>query len=109
MRKPFYKLSNIITMAKIEERLNAVEQAVKMAGLTTKEILTFEEASLYMGFSKSYLYKLTAKCKVPHYKPLGKMCYFNRLELDQWLQSNRVTPTEEIQNKAQAYCMRKRL
>ena len=35
------------------------------------------------------------------------MCYFNRLELEQWLQGNRIATSEEINQKAQAYCMQK--
>lgn len=54
-----------------------------------KEVLTSDEAARYMGISKSYLYKLTMSGKIPHYKPMGKMCYFNRAELEQWLQQNR--------------------
>jgi excisionase family DNA binding protein len=56
----------------------------------TKEVLTSDEAARYMGISKSYLYKLTMRQKIPHYKPMGKMCYFNRAELENWLQNNRV-------------------
>lgn len=74
---------------------------------TTKEVLTSDEASRYMGVSKSYLYKLTMGQKIPHYKPLGKMCYFNRLELESWLQNNRVATADEISQQAQAYCMKK--
>ncbi len=73
----------------------------------TKEVLTSDEAAKYMGVSKSYLYKLTMRQQIPHYKPMGKMCYFNRLELEQWLQSNRVSTSNEINQQAQAYCMRK--
>jgi len=73
----------------------------------TKEVLTSDEAARYLGISKSYLYKLTMKQLIPHYKPLGKMCYFNRQELEQWLQSNRVSTEEEIEQKAQAYCLQK--
>ena len=91
-----------------KERLKTVENSVKMAGLATKEVLTFEEAAMFIGFSKSYLYKLTCKKQIPHYKPAGKMCYFNRLELEAWLQQNRVSTTEEIEGKAQAYCMDKK-
>lgn len=73
----------------------------------TKEVLTSDEAAKYMGVSKSYLYKLTMKQQIPHFKPMGKMCYFNRLELEQWLQSNRVATATEIEQTAQAYCMKK--
>lgn len=73
----------------------------------TKEILTSDEAAKYMGISKSYLYKLTMRQIIPHYKPMGKMCYFNRAELEQWLQSNRVSTSADINRLAQTYCMNK--
>ena len=74
---------------------------------TTKTVLTSEEAARYMGISMSYLYKLTMAHKVPHYKsPTGKMCYFNRSELEQWLQSNRVSTDDKVGQKAQEYCMK---
>lgn len=73
----------------------------------TKEVLTSDEAARYMGISKSYLYKLTMKQAIPCYKPLGKMVYFNRHELEDWLQQNRCATDGEIAQKAQSYCMRK--
>ena len=73
----------------------------------TKEVLTSEEAARYMGLSMSYLYKLTMQHRIPHYKPMGKLCYFNRLELESWLQSNRIATEDEISQQAQAYCMKK--
>lgn len=75
---------------------------------TTKEVLTSEEAARYMGISKSYLYKLTMKGEIPHFKPMGKMCYFNRAELEKWLQSNRVATTAELADRANKYCMKKK-
>lgn len=72
----------------------------------TKEVLTSDEAARYMGVSKSYLYKLTMRREIPHYKPRGKMCYFNRRELEAWLQGNRVATSEEIEEQANAYCMK---
>lgn len=74
----------------------------------TKEVLTSEEAAKYMGVSKSYLYKLTMRQMIPHYKPMGKMCYFVRAELERWLQSNRVSTSDEINQLAQAYCADKK-
>lgn len=75
--------------------------------LNTKEVLTSDEAASYMGVSKAYLYKLTMGKKIPHYKPMGKMVYFNRQELEQWLQANRVATDEEFSQQAQAYCIKK--
>lgn len=73
----------------------------------TKEVLTSDEAARYLGVSKSYLYKLTMRQQIPHYKPMGKMCYFNRQELESWLQSNRVATADEISEQAQTYCGKK--
>lgn len=70
----------------------------------TKEVLTTDEAARYLGISKSYLYKLTMRREIPHYKPMGKMCFFNRQELESWLQSNRVATTTEIADEARRYC-----
>ena len=75
---------------------------------TTKEVLTSDEAAQYMGISKSYLYKLTMRGEIPHYKPMGKMCYFNRAELEEWLQSNRVATATEIADRANQYCMKRK-
>lgn len=74
---------------------------------STKEVLTCDEVVRYMGISKSYLYKLTMRGEIPHYKPMGKMCYFNRKELEQWLQRNRVATSSELEQQAQAYCLKK--
>ncbi|MCQ2271154.1 MAG: helix-turn-helix domain-containing protein [Bacteroidales bacterium] len=73
----------------------------------TKEVLTSEEAAAYMGISKSYLYKLTMRREIPHYKPTGKIVYFNRLELEEWLQRNKVRTDEELNQQAAAYIARK--
>lgn len=73
---------------------------------STKEVLTSDEVARYMGVSKSHLYKLTCMGKIPHYKPTGKMCYFNRVEVEQWLQQNRCATTDEITDRANRYCMK---
>lgn len=72
----------------------------------TKDVLTSDEAARYMGISKSYLYKLTMKGNIPYYKPMGKMCYFNRAELEAWLQHNRCATDAEITDRASIYVMK---
>lgn len=72
----------------------------------SKEVLTSDEAARYMGISKSYLYKLMMRQQIPHYKPMGKMCYFNRVEIENWLQGNRVATEVELQERANNYCMK---
>lgn len=71
-----------------------------------KNVLTFTETANYLGVSKSWLYKLTSQRKIPHYKPSGKMCYFNRDEVELWAFSNKVATNEELSQKAQSYSMK---
>lgn len=91
----------MMSTQEIKDQLDRIETSLT----SQKTVLTFEEAVQYTGFSKSYLYKLTSGAKIPHYKPAGKMCYFNRVELDAWLQQNRISTQDEISSKAQTYCM----
>lgn len=75
---------------------------------TQKEVLTSDEAARYLGVSKSCLYKWTMTRQIPHYKsPTGKMCFFNRAEVEAWMQSCRVATAEEISQQAQAISMKK--
>ena len=68
---------------------------------TTKEVLTSEEAAKYLGISMSCLYKWTMTRAIPHYKsPTGKMCYFNRKEIEAWMQSIRVATDAELEQQA---------
>lgn len=68
-----------------------------------KDVLTFNEAAEYTGLSKSYLYKLTSTHQIPHYKPMGKCLFFNRLELEAFLQQNRVNTVDEISSQANVH------
>lgn len=87
----------------IETRLQALEHNAMLAGIVSKKVLTTQEAAIYLGWSLSYLYKQTALKNVPHYCPMGKTLYFNREELEAWLQRNRVKPNDEAMDEAQTY------
>lgn len=108
----FWKASTHKTQIKMftESSANYKQLAEYLADVVTlnqKEVLTSDEVAQYMGVSRSYLYKLTMRQQIPHYKPLGKLCYFNRKEIEAWLQTNKVATEEELNSKAQTYCMRK--
>jgi len=65
-----------------------------------KEILTLEEAAIFLGISKSCLYKMTHNQVVPFYKPNNKLVYFERSELMNWIRSCRVASMEQIESEA---------
>lgn len=71
---------------------------------TQKAILTTDEAARYMGIAKSTLYKMMMRKQVPYSQPSGKVAYFNRLELETWLMSNRQATIDEISDKALSFC-----
>lgn len=79
-----------------KEILETLSQLIKSGLIVRKEVLTFDEAATLTGLSKSCLYKMTSGKKIPHYKPTGKLCYFNRLELESWLQRNKIEVVDNI-------------
>ncbi len=86
------------------EQLNAfASQVASRVAINTKDMLTSDEAAVYLGVSKSFLYKLTTRKEIPHCKPNGKLCFFERLELNQWVKRVRYSTATELQDKAMAY------
>ena len=91
----------------IQEEINQIALAIsKNLMVCQKEILTLDEAAQYTGMTKSALYKLTSTRQIPFSKPNGKNCFFKRTELEAWLMSNPVATTDELNDRAQAYCMK---
>ena len=83
----------------LEMRVSELEQMLFL----TKDVLSFDEASKFL--SKSYLYKLTSGNLIPHYKPQGKMLYFERTDLEMWLRQNPVKTQAQIEQEVQRYVM----
>ena len=81
----------------------AANRIAYRVAINTKPILTFDEACLYMGMSKSALYKVTSNKEIPFSKPNGKMIYFKRTDVDRWLLSNMSATATELTDKAMAY------
>jgi excisionase family DNA binding protein len=75
----------------------------KMNYILQKEILTFEEACIYLDRSASSMYKLTSGRLIPHYVPTGKLIYFKRIELDEWVLHNKRCSLEEIDNESERF------
>lgn len=84
------------------------EAIADRASLCAKEVLTLEEVSRYTGLKASYIYQLTSKRQIPHYKPTGKYIFFNRAEVEEWLQKHRVSTSEELETKAVTFCNKKK-
>lgn len=83
------KIDEVDKISTIEDRIEQLKEHI----WTVKEVLTTSEASVYLGVSESYIYKLTSSKQIPHYKPNGKLVYFNRKELCEWAMRNRIQTT----------------
>lgn len=88
---------------KILEQLDRIERIVR----ANKKVLSFNEACEYSGISRSYMYKLTARGEIPFSKPRGKLIYFDKEKLEQWLLSHQSKSRDEIKNEALNYVFRK--
>lgn len=84
-------------------KLNRIEKHI--VGL--KEILNVEELCDYTGFKTSYVYKLVHKRSIPFSKPNGKMLFFERKKIDEWLLRNSYKSNDELQQAALNYVREK--
>ena len=87
----------------ILERLSQIENTLKIQNASKKNILNFDEATYILDISKSYLYKMTSRGDIPHYKPQGKKIYFLKAELEAWLLQHRVKSQDEIERQSNSY------
>jgi len=95
-------MATTTTLQDVIQKIDILTNAV----LSNKQTLSIEEAAIYTALSVSYLYKLTSTQQIPHFKPRGKIIYFDRLELDEWLRQNRVKTTDEIQAAAMDHVLK---
>src|SRR5574344_686994 len=69
----------------INERIKSIEDTL----YSCKDILNMKEVCQYLDISQSLLYKLTCSGEIPHFKPRGKMIFFEKDELIKWIKANR--------------------
>ena len=81
----------------VEHRLAVAENLL----FESKDVLTVEEAAKFLGLSKSFVYKMTHEGTLPFYKPNGKVCYFEKSVLLEWMRSTKVASQKQIEEAAQ--------
>ena len=80
------------------KRLTNIESLLTLQ----KNVLNIDEVSLLTSLSKSTIYKFTHTGMIPHYKQ-AKHLFFNKEEIEAWLQENRGFDANEIEKKASTY------
>lgn len=89
-------------LQKMVDGLKQEVEKVKSVVYASKEVLNLEEAAMFLGISKSSLYKMTHNQAIPYFKPNNKMVYFEKSELLKWLRQNPVTSQTQVSEEAQA-------
>lgn len=83
-----------------EEAMKKIELLIELL-MTQKQLFNIKELSLYTNISVSELYKLTSDRKIPHFKrPGGKLLFFDRVEIDNWIKEFPVKTRGQIDNDA---------
>ena len=91
-------------MKDIQNEVKKIREFIELQSVLSKEVLTLAELSLYLGQSKSSIYKLTSKRKIPFYTtPGGAKCYFRKSEIDNWIFKNKVIPVDQVDQEVESY------
>ena len=85
-------------IVELQSRVNKLENLCYM----TKEVLNLEEASAFLGIAKSTLYKMTHLNQLPYFKPAGKLIFFEKKKLIDWVRGVKSKSIDEIKEEAAA-------
>ena len=80
-KTPKMNLDHERKIVELQERVNRLENLC----YTAKEVLNLEEASAFLGIAKSTLYKMTHQNRLPYFKPAGKLIFFEKQDLLDWV------------------------
>ena len=82
--------------AELQERVDKLESIC----FASKEVLNLEEAAAFLGVKKSTLYKMTHFSQIPYYKPAGKLIFFEKSALLDWVRNVKVKSEDDIREEA---------
>lgn len=81
----------------INQRFKSIEDML----YSTKDILNMKEVCQYLDISQSLLYKLTCNGEIPHFKPRGKLIFFEKKALIKWIKKNGEAVQERSEQPSQ--------
>jgi excisionase family DNA binding protein len=111
MKTGKFKSMLILTLQQTNELLSSLVTAINNredksplhASTETEkypDILSVERASRFIGYSRSYIYKLIHLGKIPCHKPTGGRIFFKKSELVEFLLSSKQAADYEVSSKA---------
>lgn len=85
----------------LEKQLTEIKQLLQAQTIQNDEHLNIDEACIFTGFKKSYLYKLTHFKEIPYFKPNNKKIYFSKNDLREWIFRNKHKSNSEIKAESE--------
>jgi len=67
-----------------------VTQLTQLTRTHLGDLMSLDEAALYTGYAKSYLYRLTGRGEIPCYRPTKRRVFVDRQELEKWVRGEKV-------------------
>ena len=95
-KTPKMNLDHERKIVELQERVNRLENLC----YTAKEVLNLEEASAFLGIAKSTLYKMTHQNRLPYFKPAGKLIFFEKKALLDWVRGAKSMSEEGVRAEA---------
>ncbi len=88
--KIFEKILNLEKkITQLEHRLSALEHAKRKAAPIRRTMLPTAEAARYLGIEVGTLQQMACRREIEHFKPGGKLLYFEIKTLNAWLKRNK--------------------
>lgn len=84
-----------------DEFLTQLQEIRNATLLQSKDIYNMDEACLFLGVKKCYLYELVRKKRIRYFKSAGgKLTYFKRKDLERWMTAINVPTQYDIEHSA---------
>lgn len=92
-------------MSKQPTNLSILEKQEQLSLLQSKNILTTEEAALYLSISVPTLRELRRNKKIASYQPIRKV-FYKREDLDDWLLNSKQLDETAIESRVSGYFLK---
>ncbi len=93
---------DVVIQNNVRKVLNETATKTERATENHDYPMDIKQAAEYLGVTVPTMYSKVAKCELPHSKR-GNKLYFFKSELQNYIKEGRVSTSQEIEAKAQAY------
>ena len=102
-------ISNTDSMSEFELIQQKLDEIRNLSFIGFKEILSVDEAAIFMDLSRSHIYKLCQRSEIKHFRSKGgKNIYFRKKDLSEWMLAKECMTVDEINVNAKRIANRLR-